>query len=88
MPQLLHDHLGSTRTTLDQDGDWDAGRLYYPYGRLRYEQGDAMTDKLFTGHQQEGPLIYMRARFYDPALGRFLSPDSTDSQLASESNPS
>lgn len=34
------------------------------------------TDKLYTGHQQEGILYYMQARFYDPMLTRFLSPDS------------
>ena len=32
--------------------------------------------KQFTGHQVEGSLDYMQARFYDPALGRFPSPDS------------
>ena len=35
------------------------------------------TDKRFTGHQQEdSDLIFMRARFYDPYVGRFLAPDS------------
>ncbi len=34
------------------------------------------TDKRFTGHQQEGSLYFTQARFYDPTLGRFLSPDS------------
>lgn len=31
--------------------------------------GDA-TDKRFTGHQVEGSLYFMQARFYDPTLGR------------------
>ena len=35
------------------------------------------TDKRFTGHQQEGSLYYMKTRYYDPATGRFLSPDTT-----------
>ena len=34
------------------------------------------TDKQFTGHQKEGDLYFMKARFYDPAVGRFLQPDS------------
>ena len=34
------------------------------------------TDKQFTGHQLEGSLYYMQARFYDPVVGRFLAPDS------------
>ncbi len=33
------------------------------------------TDKKFTGHQQEGELYFMQARFYDPMLGRFIQPD-------------
>lgn len=35
-----------------------------------------MIDNHFTHEQKEGALYYMQARFYDPALGRFLSPDS------------
>ena len=36
----------------------------------------AGTDKQFTGHQREHELIFMQSRFYDPAIGRFLQPDS------------
>ena len=42
------------------------------YRRQRYRH----NCKLFTGHQWEGSLYFMQARFYDPTLGRFLSPDS------------
>ncbi|MBL0350989.1 MAG: RHS repeat-associated core domain-containing protein [Elusimicrobia bacterium] len=36
-----------------------------------------MTDVGFTGHRMDGDgLIYMKARYYDPGLGRFLTPDS------------
>ncbi len=60
-----------------------APQKYYPFGRTR--SGSVPTDKLFTGHQQEGSLYFMQARFYPsatlragsaPTLGRFLSPDS------------
>jgi RHS repeat-associated protein len=30
---------------------------------------------MFTGHQIEGNIYFMQARFYDPFLGRFMSPD-------------
>jgi RHS repeat-associated protein len=43
---------------------------------LRPESGTPTTDKLFTGHQKEGDLYYMKARFYDPLLGRFMAADS------------
>ena len=71
---LLADHLGSTSTVLNAAGGVVGSQKYYPFGRTR--SGDVPTDKLFTGHQREGSLYFMQARFYDPTLGRFLSPDS------------
>ncbi len=47
---------------------------FYPYGRT--SSGGVGTDKQFTGHQKEGALYFMQARFYDPMLGRFMSADS------------
>ena len=71
---LLADHLGSTSTVVDAGGNAVGSQKYYPFGRTR--SGTVPTDKLFTGHQKEGSLYFMQARFYDPTLGRFLSPDS------------
>ena len=70
---LLADHLGSTSTVVNAMDD-PVSQKYYPFGRTR--SGSVPTDKQFTGHQKEGSLYFMQARFYDPALGRFLSPDS------------
>ncbi len=41
------------------------------------------TEKQFTGHvfDQSSDLYYMRARYYDPAIGRFISPDTTGDSL-------
>jgi len=71
---LLADHLGSTSFVLDTSGNVVSSQKYYPFGRTRHTS--VGTDKQFTGHQKEGDLYYMRARFYDPAVGRFLQPDS------------
>jgi RHS repeat-associated protein len=80
---LLADHLGSTTTMLNSAGQVVNGpQQYYPYGKLR--QCCAGTDKSFTGHQLEDyaffdtaeDLYFMKARFYDPTVGRFLQPDS------------
>ena len=49
---------------------------YYPFGLTRWGIDTAPTDKRFTGHQREGEFYYMKARFYDPLVGRFLQPDS------------
>lgn len=58
-----------------------ASQKYYPFGRER-SVSSLGTDKLFTGHQKEGDLYFMKARFYDPGLGRFLSADTIVPELA------
>jgi RHS repeat-associated protein/uncharacterized repeat protein (TIGR01451 family) len=74
----LHgDHLGSTTLTTDGSGAVVARQLYHPYGTLRYEYGEGMTDFGFTGQRRDGTgLIYMHARYYDPYLNRFVSADA------------
>jgi len=49
---------------------------YTPFGETRF--GDAPTDRRFTGQRHEAGLgLYdYGARYYDPALGRFLQADS------------
>jgi RHS repeat-associated protein len=53
---------------------------YYPYGATRAgNPGTLPTDYLYTGQRRQEPLgglYHMGARFYDPALGRWLSADS------------
>jgi len=41
----------------------------------RQRGGNLLSDKRFTGHQVEGTLYYMKARFYDPLLEHFMQPD-------------
>ena len=49
---------------------------YYPYGYRRNSTGDLGTDKLFTGQRLDDTgLYYYNARYYDPEIGRFISPD-------------
>ncbi|MFH1381390.1 MAG: RHS repeat-associated core domain-containing protein [Chloroflexota bacterium] len=50
---------------------------YYPYGDCRNSQGTLGTDKLFTGQRLDDTgLYYYGARYYDPTIGRFISPDT------------
>jgi RHS repeat-associated protein len=79
----LHgDHLGSTSLATDAIGDEvpDSRVLYYPYGEVRYgDLEDLPTDFGFTGQRVEeslGGLMDYNARYYDPALGRFVSADT------------
>ena len=55
-----------------------ARRRYAPYGKERWAEGTLPTDFGFTG-QRDVPgtgLMYYRARYYHPALGRFISADT------------
>jgi RHS repeat-associated protein len=50
---------------------------YYPYGDRLESQGDLATDRLFTGQRLDSTgLYYYGARYYDPTIGRFISPDT------------
>jgi RHS repeat-associated protein len=49
---------------------------YLPFGVCR-NSPDLPTDKLFTGQRLDATgLYYYNARYYDPTIGRFISPDT------------
>jgi RHS repeat-associated protein len=49
---------------------------YAPFGTLLWQQGTAPAPWGFAGEMQDPTgLIYLRARWYDPATGRFLTRD-------------
>ena len=55
----------------------EASRAYYAYGAERAASGTLQTDRTFTGQKSDSTgLLYYNARYYDPALGTFISPDS------------
>jgi RHS repeat-associated protein len=75
----LHgDHLGSTSLTTNDSGAVVARQLYHPYGTTRYTDGTLPTDFEFTGQRKDSytQLTLMGARWYDPRIGRWISPDS------------
>ncbi|NLS79687.1 MAG: RHS repeat-associated core domain-containing protein, partial [Chloroflexi bacterium] len=51
---------------------------YKAYGASRYTYGTTPTTYHFTGQREESTigLYYYGARWYDPALGRFVQADS------------
>ena len=73
----LHgDHLGSTSLTT-AGSVVEASRTYYAYGAERAASGTLQTDRTFTGQKSDASgLLYYNARYYDPALGTFISPDT------------
>jgi len=76
---LLSDHLGSTTVVADADGVGLGSVIYDPYGAvLESTLSVTVTDRLFTSQRWDATIgLYdYNARFYDPYLNRFLSPDS------------
>jgi len=51
---------------------------YLPYGGIRVQVGEMPTALGFTGQRLDAGvgLLYYRARYYDPVLGRFIQPDT------------
>jgi RHS repeat-associated protein len=77
---FLTDHLGSTDVVLDDQGNVVECADYLPFGsgRLRTAgTGSPETDYKFTGKEldDESGLYYYGARYYDSAIGRFISSD-------------
>ena len=74
------DHLGSTSAMSDESGTLVTGSVtrYLPYGGYRTAAGANLTDHGFTGHKHNSyiKLVDMKARWYSPQLGRFISADS------------
>ena len=73
----LHaDHLGSTRLVTDENGDAISSQGYFAFGSER-SGGPIPTDHSFTGQKVDrSGLLYYNARYYDPVLGVFVSPDT------------
>jgi len=75
----VYDGLGSVVEEVDPSGNITASRKYDVYGLVRSGQAGSSSQKYVggLGHESEGNtgLIYMRARYMDPVLGRFLSED-------------
>jgi RHS repeat-associated protein len=72
----LTDALGSTVATTNSAGALQTTYSYGPYGAVA-TGGIASADPFqFTGQQNDGAgLYYDHARYYSPALGRFISQD-------------
>ncbi len=73
-----NDHLGSPVAATSEQGLILWRTQYRPYGE---RQGAANQDNQraigYTGHVQDvdSGLVYMRARYYDPLVGRFMAVD-------------
>jgi RHS repeat-associated protein len=75
---LIGDPLSSTSMTADADGVVLSEVKYSAFGEIRDQSGATSTDYLYTGQRQEAELglYYYVARWYDPAIGRFIQADT------------
>lgn len=75
---LHSDHLGSVQAVTDAAGLEVQRLVYRPYGeRLSSSTGHAQT-RGYTGQTEDASgLTFLNARYYDSALGRFVSADPT-----------
>ena len=71
------DHLGSLSVVTNSAGNTVQTATYYPYGETRTNTGTVDIPYKFTGQEfdPETGLYYYKSRYYDPAIGRFITPD-------------
>ena len=71
------DHLGGTIRVLNSSFTALDGMRYKPYGEDRDTGSSLNTDRKFTGQTEDetAGLYWYASRAYDPAIGRFVSPD-------------
>lgn len=71
----ITDALGSTVALTDTSGNSQVQYSYDPYGGMN-ATGSTTNSYTYTGREFDGlGLYYYRARYYDPATGRFISED-------------
>jgi RHS repeat-associated protein len=73
----LNDGLGSVRQLTDGAGQVTVAQGYTPFGVLLWYEGSAASAYGYTGEQEDAStgLVFLRARYYDPSTGRFISED-------------
>jgi len=75
----LYDGLGSTTGLANGAGNVTDTYQYDAFGALRSSTGSSSQPFRYTGEQQDvdvaNKLYYLRARYYDPSLGRFWTED-------------
>ncbi|MBD3316819.1 MAG: PKD domain-containing protein, partial [Chitinivibrionales bacterium] len=73
----LYDGRGSTRMLTDAGGNATDTYTYDAFGEMLASTGTTPNTYLFTGEQYDpnARFYYLRARYYDQATGRFISPD-------------
>jgi len=77
MEYFLTDALGSVRQLVDRDGQVTLAKSYEPFGENLENAGESESAFAYTGEAVESMTgyMYLRARYMDPAVGRFTQMD-------------
>jgi RHS repeat-associated protein len=77
------DALGSSRVLTSENGEVTNTYTYDAYGNLIQQVGSTENSYLFAGEQRDFDtgLDYLRARYYDPTIGRFISADAYEGSI-------
>jgi RHS repeat-associated protein len=72
----ITDALGSVLALADSNGNLITQYSYDPFGNTTVSGAASGNPSQYTGRENEGNGIYFyRARYYEPAIGRFISED-------------
>ncbi len=71
------DHRNTPVATTDAAGNATMRLEHFPFGSPRLARGGMLEDQLFTGKEVDANtgLVFFGARYLDPVLGRWISPD-------------
>ena len=73
----FNDALGSLRQITGAEADVLFAQSYEPYGKVYESSGTGASNYGFSGELTDpGELVYLRARYYQPETGRFISRDT------------
>jgi RHS repeat-associated protein len=89
---VLPDHLGPVRQLVGSDGQVDLAQSFDPFGVPFEASGSGTSDFGYTGEWwgSYNELLYLRARWYAPEIGRFISQDRVENEplyLYARGNP-
>jgi RHS repeat-associated protein len=74
---VLPDHLGSVRQLVGSESQVSLAQSFDPFGVLFETSGSGESGFRYTGEwwDAEAELLYLRTRYYEPVVGRFISKD-------------
>lgn len=79
----LHNGHGDVVQIVDRNGQIVNTYDYDEWGNLTYEQETIDNPFKYSGefYDEETGLYYLRARYYDPSMGRFINKDTYEGEL-------